>query len=545
MASISTCFTISPKSRLLFTTKPSFNLKPPDSLSRLHTLTFPRFSWKFPNSRVLVPSVRASTDVATALRPGSVVESDKLPTELRKRAMDAVDACGGRVTIGDVASRAGLKLNEAQKALQALAADTDGFLEVSDEGDVLYVFSKNYRAKLAAKSFRLKIEPLLDKAKATAEYTIRVSFGTALVASIVIVYTAIIALLSSKSDDDNRGRRSRSFNPGFNFYFSPADLLWYWDPSYYRRKRARTDDDDDDKMSFIGSVFSYVFGDGDPNQGIEEKRWKLIGQYIASNGGVVTAEELAPYLDVQNTDGTMIDDSYILPVLIRFDGQPEVDEEGNIVYRFPSLQRTASSKRSGMKEYVGRRWTDLVGGNEFFRENIWEFRFSLYFFLLFCTMILIESVMCNFSLFSKTSASERAMVIGLGGVNFFGVIILGALLKEMSVTPSGFLKFVSYVYPLLQIYAGSFFAIPLVRWFLNLKKNADIEKRNQAREQFARALKSPDLPLRRKLLSARDMAQKTVIGKDRIVYSTDKDLFEQDYEAQDWDRRFREIEKSD
>ncbi|TXG58265.1 hypothetical protein EZV62_016094 [Acer yangbiense] len=504
MASISTCFTITPKSRLLFTSKPSFNLKPPDSFSRLHTLSFPRFSGKFPNSRVLVPAVRASTDVATALRPGSVVESDKLPTELRKRAMDAVDACGGRVTIGDVASRAGLKLNEAQKALQALAADTDGFLEVSDEGDILYVFSKNYRAKLAAKSFRLKIEPLLDKAKATAEYTIRVSFGTALVASIVIVYTAIIALLSSRSDDDNRGRRSRSFNPGFNFYFSPADLLWLYDA---KRKPK------------LNPVFSYVFGDGDPNQGIEEKRWKLIGQYIASNGGVVTAEELAPYLDVQNTDGTMIDESYILPVLIRFDGQPEVDEEGNIVYRFPSLQRTASSQKSGMKEYVGRRWTDLVGGNEFFRENIWEF--------------------------SKTSASERAMVIGLGGVNFFGVIILGALLKEMSVTPTGFLKFVSYVYPLLQIYAGSFFAIPLVRWFLNLKKNADIEKRNQAREQFARALKSPDLPLRRKLLSARDMAQKTVIGKDRIVYSTDKDLFEQDYEAQDWDRRFREIEKSD
>lgn len=44
--------------------------------------------------------------------------------------MDAVDACGGRVTIGDVASKAGLKLNEAQKALQALAADTNGFLEV-------------------------------------------------------------------------------------------------------------------------------------------------------------------------------------------------------------------------------------------------------------------------------------------------------------------------------------------------------------------------------------------------------------------------------
>lgn len=68
--------------------------------------------------------------MTTGVRPGGAVESDSLPSDVRKRAMEAVDSCGGRVTIGDVASRAGLKLNEAQRALQALAADTDGFLEV-------------------------------------------------------------------------------------------------------------------------------------------------------------------------------------------------------------------------------------------------------------------------------------------------------------------------------------------------------------------------------------------------------------------------------
>lgn len=74
--------------------------------------------------------VRAAVDVTTGIRPGGAVESDKLPSDVRKRAMEALDSCGGRVTIGDVASRAGLKLGEAQRALQALAADTDGFLEV-------------------------------------------------------------------------------------------------------------------------------------------------------------------------------------------------------------------------------------------------------------------------------------------------------------------------------------------------------------------------------------------------------------------------------
>jgi len=31
-----------------------------------------------------------------------------------------------------------------------------------------------------------------------------------------------------------------------------------------------------------------------------------IGQYIASNGGVVAAEELAPYLDIDSTEGLKV-----------------------------------------------------------------------------------------------------------------------------------------------------------------------------------------------------------------------------------------------
>lgn len=517
MASISTCFTVTPKSHSITRySKPSLLLKP----SQFHSFRSQNFhkTWKFRHSRGFLPVIRASFDVpasSSLVKPGGIIESDKLPSDVRKRTMDAVDACGWRVTIGDVSSKAGIKLSEAQKALQALAADTNGFLEVSDEGDVLYVFPKDYRSKLATKSLRLKIEPVVEKAKSAAEYVIRVSFGTALVASIVLVFTTIVAILSSsRSDEDNRGRRGgRSFDTGVSFYLSPSDLFWYWDPYYYRRRRVRTDNDG---MNFIESVFSFVFGDGDPNQGIEEERWKLIGQYIASNGGVVTAEELAPYLDVETAE-KMDDDSYILPVLLKFDGQPEVDEEGNILYRFPSLQRTAGPKKRGNKEYVGKKWADWVGGVEkFFMENKWQF--------------------------SKTSKSERAMVIGLGALNLFGVVILGTMLKEMKVTPSGFISFVSSIFPLLQIYAASFFAIPLVRWFFTRKTNAEIDKRNRARKERALALESPDLSLRKKLLSARDMSQRTFIGKDRIVYSTERDFIEQDYDTKEWDRRFREIE---
>lgn len=460
----------------------------------------------------------------TEFKPGSRVETDKLPSAVRDRTIKAVDTLGGRVTIGDVAGKAGLKLNEAEKALQALAADAGGFLEVSDEGDVLYVFPRDYRAKLAAKSFRMRFEPVLEKSKAVAEYLIRVSFGTALLASIVIVYTAIIAILSGKSEEDNRGRRGRSydpglgrsFDPGFNIFISPSDLFWYWDPYYYRRRRRKTEGG----MNFFESVFSFVFGDGDPNQEIEEERWKLIGEYITSHGGVVTAEELAPYLDVPPIDGNKEDESYVLPVLLRFDGRPEVNSEGNILYRFPSLQRTASTWFGNRKEYVGKKWKTWVGeATQFLQEKQWDF--------------------------SKAGGKEKSLVIALGGLNLAGVILLGSMLKDIATIRGGFLSFVTDVFPLLQIYAASFFAIPLSRWFLIRKKNVEIDERNRARKQRALALEMPDPTVRQKIESARAMAERTVIGADRIIYSSEKDFAEQDYDAKEWERQYRELERSD
>lgn len=129
---MSACFSPTPKTR-------SFALaRKPFKPSEFHYFTL------LPSPPLIRPSksrcgrtsvsvIRASSvDVAaaSAIRPGGAVESDKLPSDVRKRAMDAIDSSGRRVTVGDVASKAGLKLNEAQRALQALAADTDGFLEV-------------------------------------------------------------------------------------------------------------------------------------------------------------------------------------------------------------------------------------------------------------------------------------------------------------------------------------------------------------------------------------------------------------------------------
>lgn len=60
------------------------------------------------------------------------LESLKLGQKVRNSVQDAVEGLGGRVTVGDVAARAGVKINEAEEALNALAADAGGTLEVSN-----------------------------------------------------------------------------------------------------------------------------------------------------------------------------------------------------------------------------------------------------------------------------------------------------------------------------------------------------------------------------------------------------------------------------
>ncbi|PKI49335.1 hypothetical protein CRG98_030263, partial [Punica granatum] len=86
MASISTCFTLPSISRSISS---SVSLRTPGRFPRVaQAANFPRGPWRLARGRqsVLLPAPRASIDV---IRPGGAVESDRLPSDVRKRAMEA------------------------------------------------------------------------------------------------------------------------------------------------------------------------------------------------------------------------------------------------------------------------------------------------------------------------------------------------------------------------------------------------------------------------------------------------------------------------
>ncbi len=416
--------------------------------------------------------------------------------------MKSIEQLDYAVTVGDVAAQAGLEINFAQQGLMTLAAEVGGHLQVADSGEIVFQFPKNYRTVLRNKYWRLRLKEAWEKVWGVLFYLIRISFGIVLIGSIILMMIAItlilIAVNSSKDNDSSNDNR------GGGFFFFPTNIFWIFTPGdSYNRHENDSDraNKSKSKMNFLEAIFSFLFGDGNPNYDLEDKRWQQIGAIIRNNNGAVTAEQIAPYLD-NITPLNQESEDYILPVLARFNGYPQVSPEGDIIYSFPELQVMAKQRKSNaIATYL--------------QEKIWRF--------------------------SQAESSQIILSIGLGGVYIILALVLGNLFQKY-VVDIALIGFVQSIYPLLLIYGIGFLIIPLIRYFWIQNKNKRIEARNQKRQVRAEKVLQPNSVLHQKLQFAQEFASQTVITEADITYSTDQDLLEQEANRsdkidQEWQQR--------
>ena len=136
--------------------------------------------------------------------------------------MKAVESLQYRVTVGDVAAKAGLNVEVAQQGLLALASETQAHLEVSNSGEIAYEFDKNFRGVLRNKYWQIRMKALLAKIWQVVFYLIRLSFGLFLLLSIALIFIAIFALMVAASSQGGNSRDDRDgggFGGGFGFGF--------------------------------------------------------------------------------------------------------------------------------------------------------------------------------------------------------------------------------------------------------------------------------------------------------------------------------------
>jgi hypothetical protein len=161
-------------------------------------------------------------------------------------------------------------------------------------------------------------------------------------------------------------------------------------------------------------------------------------------------------------ESLVVDEGYVLPTALRYQGQPAVSENGHIIYNFAELMRSAFEAELTPSQQIP------------------------------ADALLLEQEVP----FSAASKPQQSMALSLGILNLGGALVLGDILAKArlqstvtaaalgagaSVGGSVYLTAVSGIFPLLLGYAVLYNAIPVARYYLNQRTNEKIKERNERR----------------------------------------------------------------
>jgi hypothetical protein len=405
--------------------------------------------------------------------------------------MTAVEQLGYRVTCADVVTHTGIHLEAARSGLLALASQTGGHLQVTDTGEVVYVLAPDFRQVLLRKSVRLQFKAWLDRVWSIGFYLIKISFGILLITSISVVYLTILAItLAALFSNDGGGDCGDGggscvlgiFDWGSSSSSSSYTTMTTSNPNNLAPIRPKTQRK---PLNFLEAVFSVLFGDGNPNADLEQRRWSYIGNLIHRQHGVAIGEQIAPYLDNLGEGYDREYENYMLPVLTKFNGIPEVSPAGQLVYHFPDLQTT-------LKDTSGK-FTRLP---QSLRERKWKF--------------------------SKATPNQTNWSIALFVANLVGIGILALMLNGISSSLIGGAMVV------LALYGIGLVVIPSCRYFWVKEQDRRVRKRNHFRHQQASLLRQNDV-IQEKLDYAKQFAKQHKITDRDIIYTTEEDALSQEF----------------
>ena len=107
--------------------------------------------------------------------------------EAQPDVLKALRSLGGRGTLGDVVSSVGLPRDQVEGTLKNLLESHQGHLEVSDSGELVYLFDR--------KLIRRDRVPTIQRLKSTAKRFLTGAFKAWIVAMLVIYFVVFVALV--------------------------------------------------------------------------------------------------------------------------------------------------------------------------------------------------------------------------------------------------------------------------------------------------------------------------------------------------------------
>jgi len=277
----------------------------------------------------------------------------RVSDEHRTAVRDAIRRRKGTVTLGDVLADTGLAREHAELALKVCLAEYAGHLDVLDSGDIVYRFD----ARLAERDrdpWRLRLWRGL---KRVGMFALKLGIMVTLVGYAIVFAVLALALIVgvfSRSDHDVDGDwLELAWLPlralAELFLFFPDFFLWGLPGGYGRAPRRMGWGDRPGRAGRSGrpgrrplheSIFSYAFGPPQPPRGLVE-RDRAGAELIRHFGGVLATPDVVATTGLSRYDA----DEWLGRLLGRFGGDVDVTHDGEILYRFGDLARSAAAGR--------------------------------------------------------------------------------------------------------------------------------------------------------------------------------------------------------
>jgi len=501
-----------------------------------------------------------------------------LQSKERVKVIEAINSLNLKVVPEEIAVAKSLPLSVVSKELNSIASETGGNLRVSEAGNIEYLFKPSFEDEFVKNAFKntgqaiwnvmsnvfMSIARMLHLLSVTA---FRISIGVILILSVVIIIAliilAIVKAFSSSDSDSDFGGAAEGIGYAVMgvlrvvrwFVFDWIFDWWYWDRYYmnpYRRHRffdptdfvnpffsdpdknipttqldkwRKTDEnkEPESKVDFLTVCYQLVFGGINPNLNLEEKYWKSIGATISNNKGVLVAEQLAPFTGKDEED-----EDWMLPILARFEGYPEVSETGNIIYIFPRFR----PERIAYPELPNNNNPELVETGDTqeqlqallqnSRKRQASYKSSELRKIEAPRYLNEETIP-----FVDFPSGKLAPAVALGFVSLLGSTFL--LFDMHSLHLTLFAPVILFMF----FYSLFFLGTPLVRHFFLTKKNEEIEARNNTRFDLSAKVEIPKGPLQEKLLEASQVRANIPLqasSANEVAYTTEKDVLEQEFE---------------
>lgn len=403
----------------------------------------------------------------------------KLKEGFRRRAREA--------TLADLVAETALPRIQVEEQLPAVADEYDARLRVTESGEVLYSFPRGMHSRYRGIGPSLK--RFLAKAGKAARTVLAYLFKAWIVLMLVGYFVFFLALLvlfvvgGIAAQSSGRGSSRRSSSGGAGLVGSLLNLfvrIWFYSEFLKGPERRSPRSVSEPRRPLHKAVFSFVFGDGDPNSSWPEVERKAVLAYLRGHSGLISLEEFMILTGRPPEDAARAINAYCL----EFEGSPEASPEGIVYYRFDSIMRSADAARPSDPSAPAKR--PIAFSSNPRSANAW-----------FAAMNGVNFAFGGFFLAGAALWGEGALRALEAGSRllrsdiprYFYAFVL-ALFSGAFADPVGAVSIILGIVPIA--FASLFYVVPALRALSLKRRNALIRKENLRRVVYGRAWADPE-----------------------------------------------------